>query len=128
MKPFITSMINYFDDHPASGNIQNKLESIVSSIGYEIFVIPNVKYVMGYPEVEKERDILFDSDIDYLGEYECSRCSHMNYHMISEGTAGECVHCEEVDYWDLNLVQIDEQWYSLDAAYKLLKKRNEQPL
>ena len=121
-------MINYFDDHPASGNIQNKLESIVSSIGYEIFVIPNVKYVMGYPEVEKERDILFDSDIDYLGEYEFSRFSHMNYHMIRDGAAGECVHCEEVDYWDLNLVQIDEQWYSLDAAYKLLKKRNEQPL
>ena len=104
-------------------NNNNKLESILSDLGYDIFVIPNVKYEMGYPKVEQKEDVLFDSDIDYLGRYECSRCGEMNYQNISNGAAGECVHCDEVDYWDLNLVQIDNKWYSLDGAYKLLEKK-----
>jgi hypothetical protein len=49
----------------------------------------------------------------------------MNYQNISNGSAGECEYCDEVDYWDLDAVEIDDQWYSLDEAYELLKKRNE---
>lgn len=74
-------------------------------------------------KTDGEEDLLFDSDIDYLGQYECSRCLEMNYQNISNGSAGECEYCDEVDYWDLNAVQIDEQWYSLDEAYELLEKR-----
>jgi len=80
-----------------------------------------IRYLMR--KIDGEEDVLFDSDIDYLGQYECSRCLEMNYQNISEGEAGECGYCDEVDYWDLNAVQIDHQWYSLDEAYELLKKR-----
>ena len=118
-----TEIYNFFKTYKSiEPSVPVVLDFLLDALeGYE--EEDEIKYLMR--KIDGEEDVLFDSDIDYLGRYECSRCSEMNYQNISNGSAGECEYCDEVDYWDLDAVEIDDQWYSLDEAYELLKKRNE---
>jgi len=71
-------------------------------------------------EVKKEQpkhwlDKLYEeSETPIEAQYECSRCLSINIAEYSDGSAGLCDFCEEVDYWDLKSVLIGDTWREVE--------------
>jgi len=51
-----------------------------------------------------------ESDTPIEAKYECSRCLSINKAELSNGSAGLCDFCEEIDYWHLKSVLIENTW------------------
>jgi hypothetical protein len=74
-----------------------------------------------YKEVTEE---VWDEQLEeYDGRYICSSCESVNIQPITDGPSGECYHCEESDYWDLDAIRIDGRFVKHDQAIKILEHR-----
>jgi hypothetical protein len=77
------------------------------------------EHTYGYRKVE-----VWDEKINDLNaKFKCSRCNKVNISTVGFGSAGQCIHCDGIDYWDLIEVEIDGEFKPLKSAYRILEKR-----
>jgi|DEB0MinimDraft_10_1074344.scaffolds.fasta_scaffold56428_2 hypothetical protein len=102
----------------------NSAVQYVKDIGYELIEYSHRPYTdddYTYKEVHCE---VWDDALDGMpARYECSRCGHINTASLNSGSAGECEFCEEVDYWDLQSIKIEDEYLDATVAFKILKSK-----
>tara|TARA_B110000503_G_C7058771_1_gene375698 strand:- start:742 stop:1107 length:366 start_codon:yes stop_codon:yes gene_type:complete len=100
---------------------RNNAELYLIELGYKLpnYPIPDLDYQPREIEVEVWDDSLYES----LAQYECSRCLAINIDKLSDGSAGNCSSCSEIDYWDLLSIEIDGRFVETEKAFKIFQKR-----
>jgi hypothetical protein len=105
----------------------NNAELYLVDLGYELSKSPvpdkifSSKMILQSKEIEVE---VWDASLyEHSAQYECSRCLAINIDKLSDGSAGKCDSCEEIDYWDLLSIEIDGRFVDVDKAFKVFKKR-----